>query len=121
MLWKKTGWFWKIGFMAISVMLLVTVSGCRDTSSGDEQTAQKENEVQVSVQSNQDDADRIIEIFMDFYEVYGDFQIFKSDNMDKVISEALLPAASLSAPIFVAKKYVLLIVSTNPTNHPFIL
>lgn len=49
------------------------------------------------------------------------FQIFKSDNMDKVISEALLPAASLSAPIFVAKKYVLLIVSTNPTNHPFIL
>lgn len=71
MLWKKTGWFWKIGFMAISVMLLVTVSGCRDTSSGDEQTAQKENEVQVSVQSNQDDADRIIEIFMDFYEVYG--------------------------------------------------
>lgn len=71
MLWKKTGWFWKIGFMAISVILLVAVSGCRDTSSGDEQTAQKENEVQVSVQSNQDDADRIIEIFMDFYEVYG--------------------------------------------------
>lgn len=33
-------------------------------------------------------------------------QIFMSDNIDKVIFEALLPAAPSLAPIFVAKKYV---------------
>ena len=33
-------------------------------------------------------------------------QIFMSDNIDKVIFEALLPVAPSLAPIFVAKKYV---------------
>lgn len=38
-------------------------------------------------------------------------QMFMSDKIDMVISVALLPAALLSAPILVAKKYVLSTVS----------
>ena len=38
-------------------------------------------------------------------------QIFMSDNIDMVISAALLPVALLSAPILVAKKYVLFTIS----------
>ena len=47
------------------------------------------------------------------------FQIFMSDKIDMVISVALLPVAPLSAPMLVAKKYVLSAVSSKPTNHPF--
>lgn len=36
-----------------------------------------------------------------------------------VISAALAPEASASAPILAAKKYVLPAVSMYPTNHPF--
>mgnify|MGYP000741252462 CR=1 FL=1 len=39
------------------------------------------------------------------------FQIFMSDKIDMVISVALPPVASLSAPMLVAKKYVLSAVS----------
>ena len=39
------------------------------------------------------------------------FQIFMSDKIDMVISVALLPVAPLSAPMLVAKKYVLSAVS----------
>lgn len=35
------------------------------------------------------------------------YQIFMSDNIDKAISDALLPVAFSVAPIFKAKKYVL--------------
>ena len=46
------------------------------------------------------------------------YQIFISDNIDKAISDALLPVAFSVAPIFKAKKYVLSEVSTYPMNHP---
>ena len=39
------------------------------------------------------------------------FQIFMSDKIDMAISVALPPVASLSAPMLVAKKYVLSTVS----------
>ncbi len=39
------------------------------------------------------------------------FQIFMSDKIDMVISVALPPVASLSAPMLVEKKYVLSAVS----------
>ena len=39
------------------------------------------------------------------------FQIFMSDKIDMVISVALPPVALLSAPMLVAKKYVLSAVS----------
>ena len=39
------------------------------------------------------------------------FQIFMSDKIDMVISVALPPVASLSAPMLAAKKYVLSAVS----------
>ena len=42
-----------------------------------------------------------------------------SDKIDMVISAALLPVASFSAPMLVAKKYVLSAVSIKPINHPF--
>lgn len=42
---------------------------------------------------------------------YFYFQIFMSDKIDMVISVALPPVASLSAPMLVAKKYVLSAVS----------
>lgn len=71
MLLKKTDRFWKIGFIAISAILLVTVSGCGDSSPRDAKPVQKENEVRVSGQNNQDDADEIIELFMDFCETSG--------------------------------------------------
>lgn len=45
--------------------------------------------------------------------------MFKSDNMDIVILVALRPLAAVLAPIFVAKKYVLLVVSIYLINHPF--
>ena len=38
---------------------------------------------------------------------YFYFQIFMSDKIDMVISVALAPVALLSAPMLVAKKYVL--------------
>lgn len=71
MLWKKTKWFWKIGFMAISMILLAAVSGCGGSSPEDTQADTNENEVQVLEENEQEDVEEIIEIFMDFYETYG--------------------------------------------------
>jgi len=42
MLWKKTGWFWKIGLAAISFMMVLGISGCGDISL--EETGVLENE-----------------------------------------------------------------------------
>ena len=46
----------------------------------------------------------------DLYPIFY-FHIFMSDKIDMVISVALLPVALLSAPMLVAKKYVLSAVS----------
>ena len=42
MLWKKTGWFWKIGLAAISFMMVLGIYGCGDISL--EETGVLENE-----------------------------------------------------------------------------
>lgn len=41
MWWKRTGWFWKSGFTAISLMLLVCISGCQNAAPGENITAQE--------------------------------------------------------------------------------
>lgn len=51
--------------------------------------------------------------------VLHSFQKLKSDKTASVISAALLPSASRSPRMFVAKKQVLPPVSKNPTNQPF--
>ena len=43
---------------------------------------------------------------LDHYPIFY-FHMFMSDKIDMVISVALLPVALLSAPMLVAKKYVL--------------
>ncbi|MBQ2405934.1 MAG: hypothetical protein II312_04545 [Lachnospiraceae bacterium] len=48
---------------------------------------------------------------MSHISVVCDRQIFMSDKIDMVISVALPPVALLSAPMLVAKKYVLFAVS----------
>ena len=36
MLLKRTDWFWKSGLIAISFILMLSISGCTDTLSGEE-------------------------------------------------------------------------------------
>ncbi len=72
MLWKKTGWFWKSGFIAISFMLVLSVSGCSDTPPTETQAVENESEVLVpkhsAWQNTQEDAEEIINICLDLYE-----------------------------------------------------
>lgn len=66
MLWKKTSWFWKSGFITINVVLVLSVSGCSDVPQMKTQTI--ENEVQNSYQNEQEEGNKVIEICYDLYE-----------------------------------------------------
>lgn len=39
MLLKRTDWFWKSGLIAISFILMLSISGCTDTLSGEEKNS----------------------------------------------------------------------------------
>lgn len=55
-------------------------------------------------------------IGLGFYVIY---HIPIWDRMEREISDALLPVAFSAAWMLVAKKYVLPVVSSKPTNQPF--
>ena len=64
---KRTVQFWRIGFIAISIMMLLSVSGCSDTHLEDEQVVESEIAVQDQQQNVKDNEDEIIEIFSQLY------------------------------------------------------
>ena len=64
---KRTVQFWRIGFIAISIMMLLSVSGCSDTHLEDEQVVESEIAVQVQQQNVKDNEDEIIEICSQLY------------------------------------------------------
>ncbi len=68
MLWKKTGWFWKSGLMAISFILMLTVLGCSDTLPEETLVAETVSETPVLKQDTLEDAEKIIDICLDLYE-----------------------------------------------------
>ena len=66
MLLKRTTWFWKVGLMAISFMLMLSVSGCSDTPP--EETPVDEIVVEVQTIPENSQAEEIIDICVDLYE-----------------------------------------------------
>lgn len=68
MLWKKTDRFWKIGLIAISMILLFSVSGCDDKTQLELETIEKESEIQIPIQNDQEEAEKIIGICDSLYE-----------------------------------------------------
>ena len=66
MLLKRTTWFWKVGLMAISFMLMLSVSGCSDTPPEETQADETVVEVQTIPENSQ--AEEIIDICVDLYE-----------------------------------------------------
>ena len=66
MLLKRTTWFWKVGLMAISFMLMLSVSGCSDTPP--EETPVDETVVEVQTIPENSQAEEIINICIDLYE-----------------------------------------------------
>ena len=64
---KRTVQYWRIGFIAISIMMLLSVSGCSDTHLEDEQVVESEIAVQDQQQNVKDNEDKIIEICSQLY------------------------------------------------------
>ena len=64
---KRTVQYWRIGFIAISIMILLSVSGCSDTHLEDEQVVESEIAVQDQHQNVKDNEDEIIEICSQLY------------------------------------------------------
>lgn len=68
MLLKKTAWFWKSGLMAISLMLMLSVSGCSDSPQEETEASETVIDVQAIPENSQEDVEEIINICLDFYE-----------------------------------------------------
>lgn len=64
---KRTVQYWRIGFIAISIMILLSVPGCGDTHLEDEQVVESEIAVQDQQQNVKDNEDEIIEICLQLY------------------------------------------------------
>ncbi|MCI6202942.1 MAG: DUF6070 family protein [Lachnospiraceae bacterium] len=64
---KRIVQYWRIGFIAISIMMLLSVSGCSDTHLEDEQVVESEIAVQDQQQNVKDNEDEIIEICSQLY------------------------------------------------------
>ena len=64
---KRTVQYWRIGFIAISIMILLSVPGCGDTHLEDEQVVESEIAVQDQQQNVKDNEDEIIEICSQLY------------------------------------------------------
>lgn len=64
---KRIVQFWRSGFIAISIMMLLSVSGCSDTHLEDEQVVESEIAVQDQQQNVKDNEDEIIEICSQLY------------------------------------------------------
>ena len=64
---KRTVQYWRIGFIAISIMILLSVPGCGDTHLEGEQVVESEIAVQDQQQNVKDNEDEIIEICSQLY------------------------------------------------------
>lgn len=64
---KRTVQYWRIGFIAISITMLLSVSGCIDTHVEDEQVVKSEIVVQEQQQNAKDNEDEIIDICSQLY------------------------------------------------------
>ncbi len=67
MLLKKTAWFWKNGFIAVSFILMLNVSGCSDTTPEETQAGETIIKDQERTDHSQENAEEITEIFADIY------------------------------------------------------
>ena len=67
MLLRKTAWFWKSGLTVISFVLMLSVSGCSDTSPEDT-VSETVIDIQVIPEEAQENAEEIINICIDLYE-----------------------------------------------------
>ncbi len=67
MLWKKTGWFWKIGLAAISFIMVLGLSGCGNISPEETGVLENESGTQEFLQGIEDDADETADICLELY------------------------------------------------------
>lgn len=67
MLLKKTAWFWRSGFIAISIILMLSVTGCSNIPPDETQIAENAIEVQEITENSQENGEEIIEICVDLY------------------------------------------------------
>lgn len=67
MLCKKTDKFWKTGFITISMMIVLSISGCSDVSIEETEIIETESEVPIPVRSDPEEAEKVIEICFDLY------------------------------------------------------
>ncbi len=65
---KKEGSVWRCVLCVWSILLLLSLSGCSDTSMPDTQTKQNKNEVQNYEKNNQDESDKMTAVCGDLYE-----------------------------------------------------
>lgn len=65
---KRIVQFWRSGFIVISIMTLLSVSGCSDISSEEVPVVDSEDEVQVQQQNTQENEEEIINICLHLYE-----------------------------------------------------
>lgn len=81
---KRIVQFWRSGFILISIMTLLSVSGCSDISSEEVPVVDSEDEVQVQQQNTQENEEEIINICLHLYEnaaeenKMADFEVVRS-------------------------------------------
>lgn len=59
MLWKKTNWFWRIGFILINIILLFSIAGCSTTEQVETHIIKAEGDVQTTLQEVQKEAEQL--------------------------------------------------------------
>lgn len=68
MLLRKTSWFWKSGLVAISFVLILSISGCSDAPPEENTVLETVIDVQDVQEESEEDADEIISVCIDLYE-----------------------------------------------------
>lgn len=68
MLSRKTAWFWKNGLVAISFVLMLSISGCSNIPPEETVVSETAMGVQAVPGKSQEDAEKIISICIDLYE-----------------------------------------------------
>lgn len=68
MLLRKTSWFWKSGLVAISFVLILSISGCSDAPPEENTVSETVIDVQAIQEKSEEDADEIINICIELYE-----------------------------------------------------
>ncbi len=68
MLLRKTAWLWRCGLAAISLVWMVSISGCSETPLEEAAVSETSIDVQAIPEESREDADEIISICMDLYE-----------------------------------------------------